>query len=159
MKKEFVSNSPADTRRLAGRLARRLLPGDVVLFFADLGAGKTTFAQGAARALGAKSAALSPTFVVAETIEAKYPIHHLDFYRLTPQEILGIGIEDYLTGSGEIAPGVVLIEWAERFREIWPKERIEVGIRIEPKGARRRISITSRGKKYDKVLRGLTVRP
>jgi tRNA threonylcarbamoyladenosine biosynthesis protein TsaE len=148
----FITDTPTETQRLAGRLARRLVPGDVVLFVADLGAGKTTFVQGAARALGAKNAALSPTFVVAETIDAKVPIHHIDFYRLTREEILGMGVQDYLTGTGEIAPGIVFIEWADRFRRIWPKERLEVRIAIERGGRRRRIRMTARGRRFAKVL-------
>src|SRR5262245_7583959 len=106
MRRTFVTSSPDQTRRLAGRLAVRLQAGDVVLLLADLGAGKTTFVQGVAKALGAHDAALSPTFVVAETLDARVPIHHLDFYRLTKSELLGIGVQDYLTGSGEIPRGV-----------------------------------------------------
>jgi tRNA threonylcarbamoyladenosine biosynthesis protein TsaE len=159
MTRRFLSDSPAETQRIAGRLARLLGVGDVVLFLADLGAGKTTFVQGVAKALHAKSAALSPTFVVAETLEANVPIHHLDFYRLSEQELLGIGVQDYLTGGGEIAPGLVLIEWAERFPKIWPKERLEVRIRIEPKSQRRRIEIAARGARLEKILKKLPVRP
>ena len=159
MKRAYLTSSPAETKRLAGRLARHLGVSDVVLFLADLGAGKTTFVQGVARALGAKTAALSPTFVGAETIEARIPIHHLDFYRLTEAEILGIGIEDYLLGAGEVGPGVVLIEWAERFRQIWPKERLEVRISIEPRRERRRIEFTPSGARFEKIIRALPVKP
>jgi len=155
MKRVFITGSPKETQRVAARLARRLKVGDVVLFLADLGAGKTTFVQGVAAALGAKTAALSPTFVGAETIEGRVPIHHLDFYRLTEAEILGIGIEDYLNGAGEVGPGVVLIEWAERFPKIWPKERLEVRITIEPKGERRRIEFTPRGRRFESVVGAL----
>ena len=54
MSRKYFSNAPAETQRIAGRLARFLSTGDVVLFLADLGAGKTTFVQGVARALRAK---------------------------------------------------------------------------------------------------------
>lgn len=159
MKRRFVSDSAAQTQRLGARLAQRLAPGDVVLFLADLGAGKTTFVQGMARALGAADVALSPTFIIAETIQARIPIHHLDFYRLNEVEILGMGVQDYLTGSGEIAPGLVLIEWAERFPKIWPPDRLEVRITIDKKSERRRIEITARGDRYEKTLKALPARP
>jgi tRNA threonylcarbamoyladenosine biosynthesis protein TsaE len=155
VKRVYLTSSPAQTRRVAARLARRLQPGDVVLFTAHLGAGKTTFVQGAARALGATSAALSPTFVVAETLEARVPIHHLDFYRMTETELLAIGVQDYLTGSGEIEPGVVLIEWAERCRKIWPRERIDVRITIEKGRNRRRIEIIPHGARLTGVVEAL----
>ena len=148
----FFTDSAAETQRLAGSLARQLKVGDVVLFLANLGAGKTTFVQGFVDALGARSAALSPTFVIAETIEARVPVHHLDFYRLSLDEILGMGVQDYLTGAGEIPPGIVMIEWAERLRELWPKERLEIRIRIEKRSQRRRFEFTSRGGRIGQSL-------
>jgi tRNA threonylcarbamoyladenosine biosynthesis protein TsaE len=147
--------SPAQTKKLGARLAPLLDAGDVVLFEADLGAGKTTFVQGVAAALGAEDAALSPTFVVAETIAARVPIHHLDFYRLTLPEILGMGVEDYLNGAGEIGPGVVLIEWAERFRKIWPSARLEIGISIGRGKNRRTFAFRGVGERPADLVRRL----
>ena len=147
--------SPAETKRLGARLAPLLAPGDVVLFQADLGAGKTTFVQGLSRALGAEDAALSPTFVVAETIAARVPIHHLDFYRLTLPEILGMGVEDYLTGAGEIGPGVVLVEWAERFRKLWPPSRLEIAIAIGRAKDRRTFTFRGVGARPSEIVRRL----
>lgn len=150
--------SAAETRRLGARLGPLLAPGDVLLMQAQLGAGKTTFVQGIARALGARDAALSPTFVVAETIAARVPIHHLDFYRLTLPEILGIGVEDYLNGAGEIGPGIVLVEWAERFRPLWPTDRLELKIRIGRGRDRRTFELSGHGERPAGIVRRLKVR-
>jgi tRNA A37 threonylcarbamoyladenosine biosynthesis protein TsaE len=54
-------------------------------------------------------------------------------------------VEDYLLGRGEIEKGVVLIEWAERIRSLWPNERIEVRIAIRPRSTERVVSIKGTG--------------
>jgi len=50
---DLIAHSPEQTRAIAGQLARHLEPGQVVLLSGSLGAGKTTFVQGLARALQA----------------------------------------------------------------------------------------------------------
>ncbi len=144
----FVTRSADETRAIGATVANAVEAGDVILFLADLGAGKTTFVQGLVKALGVNMAALSPTFVIAQTYDGRIPIHHLDFYRLSAKEILEMGAQDYLVGGGEIARGLVLIEWAERCRELWPKERLEISIRIIPKTNHREIKIRGMGKKF-----------
>ncbi len=155
IKLKVTTRSAAQTKRLGAKLAPLLDVGDALLFQAQLGAGKTTFVQGLAAAMGARGAALSPTFIVAETIEARVPIHHLDFYRLTLKEILGLGVEDYLNGAGAVGPGVLLIEWAERFRPLWPKERIDVKIRVGRKKDERTFELTARGERPSALLTDL----
>lgn len=123
------SASAAETRKLGRRLASAVRPGDVILLLADLGAGKTTFVQGVAKALGVRDLAPSPTFIIAQSLEGRRRVlHHIDFYRLDKQALLDYGIQDYLTGGGAIARGVVMIEWADRCRELWPDERLEISI-------------------------------
>lgn len=146
---EITSTSAAATKKLGARLARRLKPGDVVLLAAHLGAGKTTLVQGLARALGASDKAMSPTFVVAQTLEGRrWPLHHIDFYRLEKKEILDLGIQDYLMGTGEIKPGILVIEWADRCKEIWPKKRILIEMKIKPHSKDRLIRIKTQGERF-----------
>lgn len=133
-------------------MAKSLRKGDVVVYLANLGAGKTTLTQGLIRSLGIDEDALSPTFIIAQTFSGKIPVHHLDFYRLTTDEILGFGIQDYLLGQGEIEKGLVLIEWAERCREIWPKERLEIHMKALKKRNSRRITLTGFGKHFQTVI-------
>lgn len=148
---KIISHSAKDTQSFGARLAQHLKPGDVVVLLANLGAGKTTLVQGLVKKLGVREAALSPTFVIAQTFKGIMPIHHLDFYRLTPKEILDMGIQDYLIGGGVIPKGIVLIEWAERCREIWPKERLEVRIKIKPKSTTREIVLKGYGKRFENL--------
>lgn len=139
-----TSRGPSETRELGRRLARFLKKGDVIVLVADLGAGKTTLVQGIAKGLGVDEEALSPTFVLVQTLAGRLPVHHMDFYRLRKNEILGIGIVDYLRGAGEIAPGVVLIEWADRCRDIWPPDRLEIRLSIG-RSKERRIALRGMG--------------
>jgi tRNA threonylcarbamoyladenosine biosynthesis protein TsaE len=151
----FLSTSPEETRRFGLALGRHLKKGHVVLFLANLGAGKTTLVQGLSAYFKVKDVPLSPTFVMAQTLIGTIPLHHLDFYRFTPKEILAMGIHDYLTGDGEIDKGVVLVEWAERCRKIWPPERLELSIKIKPRSTVREIKLKGVGRSYEKIVKQL----
>lgn len=72
----------AETEALGADLAATLKPGDVVLVEGELGAGKTTFVRGAARALGVTSPVTSPTFTIGQRYLAPTPVAHLDLYRI-----------------------------------------------------------------------------
>ncbi|MEA2488105.1 MAG: tRNA threonylcarbamoyladenosine biosynthesis protein TsaE, partial [Actinomycetota bacterium] len=92
-----VSRSPEETRIVGASLAPVLLPGDVISLSGDLGAGKTVFVQGLATALGVQRRVTSPTFVIVHEYEGRFPILHLDVYRLDSfQEVLDLGFEELL---------------------------------------------------------------
>lgn len=146
------STSAAQTRSWGKRLSRLLKKGDVILLIGELGAGKTTFVQGLAAGLGLKEGLMSPTFTLAQSFNARVPLHHLDFYRLTPKEILNIGIGDYLTGGGEIPAGAALIEWADRCKNIWPKERFQIHFTLASRSTERRICFHAYGRSYEERL-------
>ena len=103
------TDGPEATEALAAELAQRLRPGDVVLVTGELGAGKTTFVRGAARALGVAEPVTSPTFTIGHRYAGRLPVSHLDLYRLG-----GLGgedpglLDDYLT-----ADAISFVEWAE----------------------------------------------
>ena len=102
------TDGPAETEALAARLAAALEPGDVVLIAGELGAGKTTFVRGAARALGVTEPVTSPTFVVGHLYDAG--VAHLDLYRLA-----GLDDEDPGLLDPYFGPEVVtFVEWPER---------------------------------------------
>ena len=88
-----VSDSPEDTRALAGRLAGLCRPGDVVLLVGDLGAGKTVFAQGFAAALGVAGPVTSPTFALVRQYRcgAGSPVAHAHPRRRLPHRLAGRG--------------------------------------------------------------------
>lgn len=76
------TSSATETEALGAELAATLRPGDVVLIEGELGAGKTTFVRGAARALGVTGPVTSPTFTIGQRYPAPAPVSHLDLYRI-----------------------------------------------------------------------------
>ena len=106
------TGSEAETSAAGETLGRTLRPGDVVLLYGDLGAGKTAFVRGLARGIGANPDDVSsPTFtLVQEYAGPRLTLFHVDLYRLAPAEIDDLGLEDLVSGNG-----VVAIEWAERW--------------------------------------------
>ena len=77
-----VTKSAEDTKELAAAVAPLVRSGDIVLLAGDLGAGKTTFAQGFGRALGVQEQITSPTFTLMRPYEARLRLLHCDVYRL-----------------------------------------------------------------------------
>jgi tRNA threonylcarbamoyladenosine biosynthesis protein TsaE len=76
------TSSAAETEGLGAALAAKLKPGDVVLVEGELGAGKTTFVRGAARALGASGVVTSPTFTIGQRYPGPISIAHIDLFRV-----------------------------------------------------------------------------
>ncbi len=108
---ETITASVAETERLAERLGASMRGGEVVLLSGELGAGKTAFVRGLARALGVDPEEVaSPTFVLLTSYPGRLRLHHADLYRLAGNGDDGeLGLEE-LPGPG----GVLAIEWAER---------------------------------------------
>ncbi len=128
------TGSAAETEALAARLAAGLRPGDVVLVSGELGAGKTTFVRGAARALGVGVPVTSPTFTIARRYEDGHvPVSHLDLYRLD-----GLDGEEPELLADELAPDrVAFVEWPEHGRDLGDL-RVVARVRLEHLGADRR---------------------
>jgi tRNA threonylcarbamoyladenosine biosynthesis protein TsaE len=118
---ECVTGSPEETEALAARLAALLRAGDVVAVSGELGAGKTTFVRGAARALGVREPVSSPTFTIGHRYDAPVPVAHLDLYRIAgidPEE--WADLEPYFDGT------VAFVEWPEHGGEWLPEIRATV---------------------------------
>lgn len=106
-----TTRSEEETFDLARRMAADFKGKEVVLLSGELGAGKTVFAKGIAAGAGvtATDRVSSPSFTLVNVYQGKWPVFHIDLYRLEREpEILDLGWEDYL---GE---GIVIVEWAER---------------------------------------------
>lgn len=125
---------PADTEALAAELAPALKAGDVLLLSGALGAGKTCFTKGLARALGHADAVLSPTFqLMREHRGGRLDLFHIDLYRLNgPAEMRELGLEEAFDGDG-----VSVVEWPERLGPLTPKGAWALGFEILDDGARR----------------------
>ena len=111
---EFITNSPEETEKVGQALGRVLIPGTVLAYTGDLGAGKTAFTRGLARGLGAAEQVTSPTYtVVNEYLSGRIPLFHFDMYRLrSAEDLWDIGWEDYLDRGG-----VCAVEWSENVEE------------------------------------------
>lgn len=123
---ELRSDAPDATQAIAATLASQVRAGDVIALSGELGAGKTCFVQGLARALGVEGRVTSPTFVLVRTYEGALRIVHCDVYRLDRlQDVLDLGDE-------VLAPdAVTLIEWGDAVSAILPDDRLEVVLTLE----------------------------
>jgi tRNA threonylcarbamoyladenosine biosynthesis protein TsaE len=152
VERTFESGSPDETRALGAALGERLGPGDVVLLYGELGAGKTAFVQGLARGLGVppERRVASPTFTLVNEHTGRCPLYHIDLYRLDdPDEIEEMGMREYLASAG-----VTVIEWAERLSRLQPAHRLEVAIAARPEAGPDARQLTARavGARAETVL-------
>jgi len=116
-------DSLESTQHFAETLATCLPLHMVICLEGTLGAGKTTWSQFFAQALGvAKTEVTSPTFVIIHRYEGSRIIHHIDAYRVQDlDEFLELGVEEIFESSG-----VTLIEWADRVHDVLPSDRIVI---------------------------------
>lgn len=135
-------NGLAEMRAFAAEMAARLRGrGAVVALDGDLGAGKTTFVQGVAAALGVARPVTSPTF----TLVAEYPLAdgrrlvHMDLYRLKGgADLEAIGFDEYVQ-SGDL----VFIEWAERADDVLPPDTVHISFGLDDSRPEwRRVTLT-----------------
>ena len=125
---QITTHSAHETQALGQRLAKRLLPGDVIAYFGDLGAGKTALTRGIAQGLGVTDLVTSPTYtIVNEYLTGRIPLFHFDMYRLgSSDELFDIGWEDYLARGG-----VCAVEWSENVEDAL-RDAIHITIEKDP---------------------------
>jgi tRNA threonylcarbamoyladenosine biosynthesis protein TsaE len=128
------ASSEEETAAVAAGLARTLPPGAVVYVEGELGAGKTAFVRGAARALGVAGAVTSPTFTVAHLYDGdEGPVAHLDLSRSVRVDESAWGdLEPYFEDVR-----AVFVEWASAGEGVLPPPHARVRIEVAPGGARR----------------------
>lgn len=106
---EFISKSDTETRNFGEKFGKKLKKGDVVCLTGDLGAGKTTFTKGIAKALNVSYEPTSPTFTLVNMYDGDIELYHFDLYRLESTEDLYVmDFDDYLFSGG-----ICVIEWPE----------------------------------------------
>jgi tRNA threonylcarbamoyladenosine biosynthesis protein TsaE len=120
--------SESETQNWGHKLAESLVPGSVIALYGNLGAGKTQVTKGIVSGLGSIARVTSPTFtLVHEYTDGRLPVFHFDFYRVEDAvEILSLGWDEYLD-----EPGVMVVEWADRFMDLMPKQTRWIQIRAE----------------------------
>ncbi len=138
------------TRALGKAIAAATVEGLVVALNGELGAGKTTLAQGVGEGLGCAGPITSPTFQLLFLHEdGRLPLYHADLYRLRDaSELIELGFDEILG-----VRGVSLVEWAERFPEVLPADHLEVTLSYEDEG--RSARITAHGPLAKSVLGAL----
>jgi tRNA threonylcarbamoyladenosine biosynthesis protein TsaE len=122
----------AATLQFASQLADSLPDAGLTIHLhGDLGAGKTTLVRGLLQSLGHQGNVKSPTYTLVEHYQlAGKTVFHFDLYRLAdPEELLYLGIEDYL---GQTA--LLLIEWPEQGGDLLPKPDLTVHLQYQPEG-------------------------
>ena len=107
----------------------------MVLVAGDLGAGKTTLIRGALRALGVRGPVISPTFTIGRRYRGRFPISHLDLFRIETLEGEDPGLlDDYLTPDA-----VAFVEWPAALEpELGDERRITCRVELRHAGGDRR---------------------
>ncbi len=146
---EFKSKNNEQTYEFAGLLAKFVKGGDVIFLNGDLGAGKTTFVKGFAKAKNVKQTVTSPTFTLLKTYKTDtYTIVHIDAYRLEGSSFYDI--LDYISNDN-----VIFIEWSSCLNNLdMFNERLEIQIKYISKNQRKFI-LTAFGKRYEQLLKEL----
>lgn len=149
---ELELKSEIKTKEIAKKLSKYLKEGDIVCLCGPLGSGKTTFTQGILQGLEFSGYVHSPSFIIANKYPAKIPVVHLDLYRFKNiDDMENIGIYEYLYSKEEI----VIIEWAEKIKELLPDEHILINFKIIDEN-RRALSFSAKGKQLQNIIDKLT---
>lgn len=136
---------------LGARLAPVLEPGDLIIATGELGAGKTTLAQGIGRGLGSRGPVISPTFVLSRIHESERDrpaLLHVDAYRLG-----GAAEIDDLDLDADVDRSVTVVEWGEGLAESLSDSRLEIAITRPPAaaGETRTVLLRTVGKRWEGV--------
>ena len=166
MEQEYLSGSVEETKnKIVEKVFNEIVQSgiSIVLLQGELGAGKTTFAQGILEKLGAEGPYTSPTFVIMKRyslsksqitnhkLQINYKIqsakwwtkfnfiYHFDCYRVGSQDILELSWEEIVANPENL----VLVEWPEKIKEILPENFIKLSFNIIDE-KRRKILITDK---------------
>ncbi|MBR4682131.1 MAG: tRNA (adenosine(37)-N6)-threonylcarbamoyltransferase complex ATPase subunit type 1 TsaE [Elusimicrobiaceae bacterium] len=152
MKKGLLKTSSCEqTQALAARFAKSLRGGEIVFLRGPIGAGKTVFVKGIAKALGLKGSPTSASFsLMKEYKNKKFRLFHIDLFRLEENEVFNLGFEEML----EDEKAIILAEWPDPIRHLLPQDRLEMNF-ILKEGDNREIELSSLGPVSDICLEAL----
>lgn len=117
MSKIYELNSEAQLIKLAQEFALTLSGGEVIALYGELGAGKTTFVKGIAKAMKIKQTITSPTYQIVKIYDK---LVHIDAYRIHEEDL---AIEEFIADKK-----IVCIEWPQNIKDYLPKIDYEIKI-------------------------------
>ena len=133
---EIVINNIKDINKAARTFIDYMPEGNVIAFYGNMGAGKTTFIKALCEELGVEDEVTSPTFAIVNEYtctNAPSNIYHFDFYRIKKlEEVYDMGYEDYFYSDS-----LCLIEWPELIEELLPDDVTKVHIIEQSDGSRK----------------------
>lgn len=139
---EIITKNREETIELGKKIGAKLKPGDVILLFGDLSAGKTTITKGIGLSLGVSKVINSPTFTIVKVYQGQIPLYHLDLYRLEGVNE-DFDLEEYFEGDG-----VAVVEWPTQAFELLPAEYLRIDLeRLSEE--ERKITLSPVGKRYE----------
>ncbi len=131
----FLCETPEQTFQLGEEVGKKAKFGEVWCLTGGLGAGKTLFVKGIAKGLGFEGMVTSPTFNLQNIYEGRLPLYHFDWYRLNQsREVEDIGWSEWLSREG-----VVVVEWGDKFMNLFPPQVIKMAFEPYTENGRRLI--------------------
>lgn len=146
--KEVRVTSLEETNQLAEKIASKLSVPALITLSGDLGAGKTTFTKGLAKALGINATITSPTFTILKSYEEEVTLHHIDAYRLEGI-VQDLGFEEIFDEDA-----ICVVEWFDYIEYALPKDRLQISISLD--GDDRIFKLEAVGERYAVLLEALS---
>jgi tRNA threonylcarbamoyladenosine biosynthesis protein TsaE len=113
-----------EVSRIGRIIGENLVSGLTVALYGQLGAGKTYMIKAICGGLGVREPVTSPTFTIVNNYEGRFPVFHVDLYRMTGEgDLLELGLEEIMGGEG-----VCLFEWPEKASDYLESPRLDVEI-------------------------------
>lgn len=159
---QIISSSENETMGIGYSLGQTIIrsfknkDSFIIGLIGDLGGGKTTFVKGLADGLGIKKNITSPSFVLLKEYKAKnFDLYHFDFYRLKDiNDAKNLGLPEYFKKPKSI----VLIEWADRIKNILSKDKLMIDFDFIDQN-KRKLKFKPVGKKNKELIRLISSKP
>ena len=146
----LISNNIEETINLGRIIGEGLNKGNIIALIGELGSGKTCITRGIARGMGISEEfhITSPTFTLINEYPGRIPLYHLDVYRLSGSgDLEDLGYEEYFYGKGAI-----VIEWADKIKDIIPPDSIFVYLKYLGE-KKREIKISYEGDNISEIIK------
>lgn len=144
---KIISHSPEQTKSIGREIGKVAFRGCVIALCGDLGSGKTVFVKGLAEGLEVDDFVTSPTFILINEYSGRFPLYHIDVYRLKSEDMYDLGYEEYFYGNG-----VTAIEWAQKISNLLPEEHLQINFEYLNE-TERQISIIGYGQNCINIIK------